>query len=601
VVRSVAGLFSSSAGGDHNGEADPEVRETCLVCAAQFAGSELYARHRVCHVCRFHYSMTARERIDSLIDLDTFQEINRSVTSTDPLSFSSKGSYKQRIFKDQKRTGLTEAVVTGTCAVGGCPAMLIVLDFGFMGGSMGCVVGEKVALAFEQAAKKKLPVIAVITSGGARIQEGVLSLMQMAKTSIAATQFAKKGLPFIAVLANPATGQTYASFGSLADIVVSEPGAIIGFSPMRAIKRSSDEPLPVGAHTAESHMRHGLLDGVVDRSHLRTLLSVVLDLLGPQYQLTAGDRTAAPTVEPQQVEAWNSVQLARHESRPTSSDYIARIFTNFVEIHGDRIHGDDGAILCGFGQLAAQTVVVIGQCKGKSGYDDSSGIRPEGFRKASRAIALAQKFGLPLITLIDTSGADDSLDSEERGLGNALARTMAEMGQLETPSISVVIGEGGSEGALALGVADRVLMMENAIYTVISPEGAAELLYQDESRAEEAAESLKLTAQDCLDYGIVDLIVQEPPGGAHVDPEEAGRQLRRILLQELAELRSESKRKMLRSRYKKFRNMGEYSSRFRTAVGREASALQGYVATGVRRIARRQSGTPVNDEEIIEV
>ena len=597
MVRSVAGLFSRSAGGDRNGDGESEGRDACLICQTDLADSELYARHRVCHVCGFHYSMSARERIDSLIDMETFHEINRSVTSTDPLSFSSRGSYKQRIFQDQKRTGLTEAVVTGTCAVGGCPAMLIVLDFGFMGGTMGCVVGEKVALAFEHAAKKKLPVIAVITSGGARIQEGVLSLMQMAKTSMAATQFAKKGLPYIAVLANPATGQTYASFGSLADIVVAEPGAIVGFSPMRAIERSSDEPLPIGAHTAESHMRHGQLDAVVERPQLRTLLSVVLDLLGPQYQLTVGDRSVAHSVEPQQVEAWNSVQLARHESRPTSSDYIARIFTNFVELHGDRAHGDDEAIICGFGQLAAQTVVVVGQCKGRADDDDSAGIRPEGFRKASRAIALAQKFGLPLITLIDTSGADDSLDSEERGLGDALARTMADMGQVEAPSISVVIGEGGSEAALALGVADRVLMMENAIYTVISPEGAAELLYQDESRADEAAESLKLTAQDCRDYGIIDRIVQEPPGGAHVDPDEACRQLRRVLLQELAELQTVSKRKMLRNRYKKFRNMGEYSSRFRTAVGREASALQGFVATGVRRIARRQSG-PTEDDDL---
>ena len=589
MVRSVAGLFSNSAEGDRNGEAESEVRETCLVCETKLADSESYARYRVCHFCKFHYSMTARERIDSLIDLDTFHEINRSVTSTDPLSFSSRVSYKQRIFKDQKRTGLTEAVVTGTCSLGECPAMLIVLDFGFMGGTMGCVVGEKVALAFEHAAKKKLPVIAIITSGGARIQEGVLSLMQMAKTSMAATQFAKKGLPFIAVLANPATGQTYASFGSLADIVVAEPGAIVGFSPMRAIKRSSDEPLPVNAHTAESHMRHGLLDSVVDRSQLRALLSVVLDLLGPQYQLSAIGRGAVRTVEPQQVEAWDSVQLARHQSRPTSSDYIAGIFTNFVELHGDRAHGDDESIICGFGQLAAQTVVVIGQRRGRTGEEDSTGIRPEGFRKASRAIALAQKFGLPLITLIDTPGADDSLDSEEHGMGDALAKTMAEMGQVEIPSISVVIGEGGSEGALALGVADRVLMMENAIYTVISPEGAAELLYQDESRADEAAESLKLTAQDCRDYGIIDRIVQEPPGGAHDDPDEACRQLRRILLQELTDLQSVSKRKMLRDRYKKFRKMGEYSSRFRTAVGREASALQGFVATGVRRIARRQS------------
>ena len=578
--------------GGRNGDDGFEGREYCLIDGAKLADSEAHARYRVCHLCGFHYSISARERIDSLIDPDTFHEINRSVTSTDPLSFSSRGSYKQRIFNEQKRTGLTEAVVTGICDIGGCPAMLIVLDFGFMGGTMGCVVGEKIALAFEHAGKKKLPVISIITSGGARIQEGVLSLMQMAKTSMAATQFGKKRLPFIAVLANPATGQTYASFGSLADIIVAEPGAIVGLSPLRAIKQSMEGNLPDNANTSEAHLRNGLIDGVVKRSELRTLLSVVLDHLGPQYQLTASERSTGRVIEPQQVEAWNTVQLARHESRPTSTDYISQIFSNFVELRGDRSHGDDSAIICGFGQLAAQTVVVVGQRSGKTCEGDNGGIRPEGFRKASRAIALAQKFKFPLITLIDTIGADVSLHSEEHGLGDALARLMADMGTVETPSISVVIGEGGSEGALSLGVADRVLMMENAIYTVISPEGAAELIFQDETRAEEAAGSLKLTAQDCRDYGIIDRIIQEPPGGAHEDPDEASRQLRRILLQELADLQEVSKRKMLRNRYKKFREMGKYSSRFRTAVSREANALKGYVGTRMRRLARRQSDLP---------
>jgi len=584
--------------GGRNGDDGFEGRDICLIDGANLVDSETYARYRVCHLCGFHYSISARERIDSLIDPDTFHEINRSVTSTDPLSFSSRGSYKQRIFNDQKRTGLTEAVVTGTCDIGGCPAMLIVLDFGFMGGTMGCVVGEKVALAFEHAGKKKLPVIAIITSGGARIQEGVLSLMQMAKTSMATTQFGKKGLPFIAVLANPATGQTYASFGSLADIIVAEPGAIVGLSSLRAIKQSMEDNLPDNANTSEAHLHNGLIDGVVKRSTLRTLLSVVLDNLGPQYQLTPSDRSAGRVIEPQQAEAWNTVQLARHKSRPTSTDYISRIFSNFVELRGDRSHGDDSAIICGFGQLAAQTLVVIGQRSGKTCEGDSGGIRPEGFRKASRAVALAQKFSLPLITLIDTVGADVSLRSEEHGLGDALACLMADMGTVETPSISVVIGQGGSEGALSLGVADRVLMMENAIYTVISPEGAAELMFQDDTRVEEAADFLKLTAQDCRDYGIIDRIIQEPSGGAHEDPEEASRQLRRVLLQELADLQEVSKRKMLRNRYKKFREMGKYSSHFRTAVSREANALKGYVGTRMRKLARRQPDLPEDDFDL---
>ena len=584
MAQNITDLVGSVIG-NRNGKSEPHIREICLVCSQSMAFSDLYARLRVCPICRFHYSMTARERIASLVDAESFQEINRSVTSLDPLSFSSRGSYKQRIFSDQSRTGLNEAVVTGRCSISGSPLMLIALDFGFMGGTMGCVVGEKIALAMEQAAKRSLPVVAVVTSGGARFQEGVLSLMQMAKTSIAAVQLAEKGLPFIAVLANPATGQTYASFVSLADIIVAEPEAIVGFSPVRALQEASEEPLPSHSQTAEAHMQHGLIDGIVDRSKLRTLLAIILDLLGQQYRLTTRDKSRRQALEPQQTDAWDYVQLARHEDRPTSADYIRSVFDNFIEIHGDRASEDDESVICGFGQIGGQTVMAVGQQRRR---DSDRGISPGGFRKAQRAFVMADKFGLPVVTLLDSTGPDVSLDAEERGLGSAIATTIAKINAVKTPTVSVVIGEGGSEAALAFGVADRVLMMENAIYSTISPEGAAELIYQDEGRADEVAEALKLTAHDCREYGIVDMLVQEPLGGAHTDPDEAARQLKRVLLQELSELQSKSTRSLLRDRYKKFRKMGEYSSRFRAAINREASALQGFVSTGVRRIARRQ-------------
>lgn len=601
MARNFTDLLSAVVRRGRTEESVTSSRDTCFVCSASLLESPLYIQYRVCPSCNFHYSMTARNRINSLVDPDSFREINRSIISLDPLSFSSNISYKHLIFRDQRRTGLTEAVVTGTCTIGGSPAMLIVLDFGFMGGSMGCVVGEKVALALERAAKRNLPAISIVTSGGARIQEGVLSLMQMAKTSIAANQLNDKGLPFISVLANPATGQAYASFANLADIILAEPAAIVGFASLRVIQESSDGPLPKGSHTAESFMEHGMLDAVVDRSNLRDLLAILLDLFGPQYRLAPRQKGQRQKVESQPSHAWNSVQLARHEARPSSLDYIDRIFTPFVELHGDRSFGDDKAIVCGIGHLGGQTVMIVGQERGRgAGADERHDGRtsPEGFRKAQRALRMAEKFDMPLITLIDTPGPFLSLEAEQRGLGNTIATTMALMSGLEVPSISVVIGEGGSAGALALGVADRVLMMENAIYSTISPEDAAELIYQDEARADEAAESLKLTAQDCLSLGIVDIVVPEPPGGSHVSPDEAARQLRRTLLQELAELQTVSKKRMLKDRYKKFRNMGEYSSHFKAAINREANALQGLVATGVRRIARRRPKK--TDEDLSE-
>ena len=250
------------------------------------------------------------------------------------------------------------------------------------------------------------------------------------------------------------------------------------------------------------------------------------------------------------------------------------MFANFIEIHGDRSGSDDPSVICGFGSLGGQTVMVVGQERIRP---SGRGIAPEGFRKAQRAFNMARKFDLPIITLLDSPGPDVSITSEEHGLGVAIASTITQLSGVATPSVGVVIGEGGSEAALAFGVTDRVLMMENAIYSVISPEGAAELIYQDEGRADEVAESLKLTAHDCREYRIVDMLVQEPPGGAHTDPNEAARQLRRVLLQELAELQAKPIKRLLKERYKKFRNMGEYSSYISAAVNREARALQGMV------------------------
>ncbi len=590
MVRNITGLIGSGSKQDEEDEKPEADRETCIACGASLVDSSLFASLRICATCRFHYSLTARERIDSLADPGTFREINRRLTSLDPLSFSTRVSYKQRIFSDQRRTGLTEAAVSGTCNIGGSPVVLVVMDFGFMGGSMGCVVGEKVALAIEYAAKRKMPIVAVVTSGGARFQEGVLSLMQMAKTSMATRQLEAKGLPFISVLANPAIGQAYASFANLADIILAEPGAIIGLTPMRVIKEASDQPVPGGSLTSEWHLEHGMLDAIVDREQLRERLAVLLDLLASKYQLTARQKAETPESVKPRPEAWDSVQLARHESRPTSAHYVESIVDNFVELHGDRTYGDDPALICGIGHLGGQTVFVIGQERGtgETASERNEGMTsPEGFRKAQRVMLLASKFDIPLITLVDTPGPFRSLGAEERGMGNAIAGTMASMAALETPSIAVVIGEGGSEGALPLAVASRVLMQENAIYSIISPEDAAGLIYQDEEKAEEVAESLKLTAHDCKELGIVDMVVQEPPGGAHTNADEAARQLRRAVLHSLAELQSLSKKKLLAERYKKFRKMGEYSSHFKAAITREVNALQGLVARRVRRIARR--------------
>ena len=588
MVRKFTGFLSNTIRGKDPHSIELIVREECFLCESTLTDSDMYQKYKVCHTCRFHYSMTARERVESLADLGTFKESNRWLTSIDPLSFKTRTSYKKSLFDDQARTGLTEAVITGSCTIDGLSCILIALDFGFMGGSMGSVVGEKISLAFENAAKRKIPVITIITSGGSRIQEGILSLMQMAKTVLASNQLQQKGIPHISVLANPSTGQAYASFANMADIIISEPGAIVGVNPIRSIS-GDDQKETESTHTSESHLSHGTLDAVTDRTKLKGVISVLLDLFNKEFTIkrTSSGQITYPTAQP--TEAWHSVQIARHNSRPTSMDYMARIMDNFVELHGDRVYGDDPSIVCGLGQIGGQTVVIIGQQRDQTldSTDEGSNARtmPEGFRKAQRALRIAEKFELPVITLVDTPGANLSSEAEERGLGHAIASTLALISSLTVPTISTIIGEGGSSGALALGIADRVIMLENAIYSAVSPEEAAELIYQDEEKAEEVVGSLRLTARDCMEMEIVDQVVPEPSQGAHRDHHEASRLLKRALLQNLADLQTVSKRKRLNARTKKFRNMGEYSSRLKSTITREVNTLRGTILKRTKEIS----------------
>jgi len=555
--------------------------ESCLYCGTDLFSSEPFQHHRVCPSCGFHYTLPAGARIELLVDEGSFKEVNRSLASLDPLSFSGEASYKKRIFDAQKRTGLPEAVVTGLCQIEGNPAVIIVLDFGFLGGSMGCVVGEKVALAFELAIQRKLPVIAVVSSGGARVQEGVLSLMQMAKTAAVAKRLHGAGLPFICLLTNPTTGGVYASFANLADIIIAEPGALIGFAPLKVVEQTEGKPLPEKAHSAESHLEHGMIDCVMERTQHRALISIILELLSYEYRLARMRRILLREVPPARREAaWQSVQLTRHERRPTSLDYIGRMTSNFVELHGDRFYGDDGAVICGIGDIGGEVVMIVAQERGHGGADERNLGRayPEGFRKAQRALKLAEKYKLPVITFIDTPGAYPGLEAEERGVGNAIANCLALMSDLPVPIISVIIGEGGSEGALALGMANSTLMLENAIFSVVPPERAAVILYRDAAKAEEVALALRITAQDCKQLGVVDVVVPEPKGGAHSDPNEAARLLKRFLLNELVQIQRLHPRTLVKERYHKFRHMGRYSSRISVAISRERAQIQEYLS-----------------------
>ncbi len=259
---------------------------------------------------------------------------------------------------------------------------------------------------------------------------------------------------------------------------------------------------------------------------------------------------------------WQIVEISRHPNRPTFVDYLNAIFSDFVELAGDRYFGDDKAIIAGFGRLNGISVCIIGQEKGKSIEDKikrNFGMpHPEGYRKALRVMKLAERFRIPIITFIDTAGAYPGIGAEERGQGEAIAKNLFEMSGIKTPIISVVISEGGSGGALAIGVADRVYMLEYAIYSVISPEGCASILWKDASKAPDAAKALKLTAKWCKEFGIVDKIIKEPLGGAHRNPEVVFNNLKSELIKDIETLSKFSNEQLLKMRYAKFRNIGVF-------------------------------------------
>ena len=270
----------------------------------------------------------------------------------------------------------------------------------------------------------------------------------------------------------------------------------------------------------------------------------------------------APAEQQKNDKAWARVQLARHPKRPHSLDYIERVVEGFDEIHGDRYFGDDPAVVCGMGFFRGQPLMVVGQQKGRDTkqklYRNFGMPKPEGYRKALRVMQMAAKFRRPVLTLLDTPGAYPGIDAEERGQAEAIARNLREMARLPVPIVTVVIGEGGSGGALALGVGDRVYMLENAVYSVISPESCAAIIWRDASHAERAAEALKLTADDLLRLRLVDGIVREPAGGAHEDYDAAAKSLADLVEEALKDLLPLDGAELIRRRYEKFRQMGNF-------------------------------------------
>src|SRR5215204_6853695 len=533
---------------------------SCPRCGIVVASAETVNQFRVCEVCGYHHRESARTAILRLVDEDSFREQDPGLASTDPLRFVDETAYRERLLALKAETGEADALVTGFARLHGHEVAIAALDFGFLGGSMGVVVGEKLVRIAERARDRHLPLISISASGGARMQEGMLSLLQMAKTSAAVQRLRESGCPYISILAHPTTGGVFASFANLGDIMLAEPGALIGFAGPRVAEQVIGRKLPEGSHTAEFLYAHGMVDAIIDRREQRGYLARCLAVLAAPrsgYQ-RRGHRFRSPRNGPE-VPAWDAVQRARGALRLTSVDYVERMLDEFIELHGDRSSGDDPAIIAGFGTLDGKAIALIalerGHLEDRERRHDGRPY-PEGYRKARRVMELAERLRLPLITLIDTPGAYPGVESEARGLASELAGSLARMSTLRTPIVSAVIGEGGSGGALALAVADRVLMLDGAIYSVIAPEGAAAILYRDAARAPEISSKLKLTARELKRLNVVDEIVSEPVTGSEADPDTAAALLADSIMNALAELQRKRIGRVVRERYDRYQRIG---------------------------------------------
>ena len=555
-------------------ENTPEVPDNlmrkCNACKAAVFVDEVKQNHYICPHCGNYFHMPAYRRIKMIADRKSFVEWDAEMEEQNPLQYR---GYEEKLRSLQEKTGLNEAVVTGKCTIKGISVALGVCDCRFMMSSMGEVVGEKITRVFERATEEKLPVILYICSGGARMQEGLVSLMQMAKTSMALRKHSDAGLLYVPVLTDPTTGGVTASFAMLGDIILAEPKALIGFAGPRVIEQTIGQKLPKGFQRAEFLLEHGFIDKIVERDDQRIVLADILKLHENKGQNSStskvaeshiSDKSNGNTVWPEFTPSgdftpWEHVQLARAKTRPTGKDYIEALFDDFIEFHGDRHCGDDAAVIGGVAFFHGQPVTVLAQEKGEGTKENIARnfgmVSPEGYWKSLRLMQQAEKFHRPVICLVDTPGAFCGLEAEERGQGEAIAKNLYTLAGLTVPVLSIVIGEGGSGGALAFAVSDEVWMLEHSVYSILSPEGFASILWKDSKKAKEAAAVMKLTAEDLCEMGMIEHVIPETEPVNRENMADVAGCLENGIADFLEKYSGKEPEELLEHRYQRFRKM----------------------------------------------
>jgi acetyl-CoA carboxylase carboxyl transferase beta subunit len=502
---------------------------------------------------------SARERVALVADAGSFEQWDADVVSDDPLEFSDTKPYRERLAAAQDATGLGEAVLTGRALLDGHPFVVIAGEFGFLGGSIGVATAERIARALERAVEQRLPVVALTASGGSRMQEGTLAVMGMAKLAAAVGRLRAAGLPYVVCLTHPTTGGVLASWGSLGTVTFAVPGALLGFAGPRVVELLTGRPLSPRVQRSETLLAQGLIDGVVPAHSVRAAVARVLALTArrtaPAPAADEGEGAgAAPLTSVERREAWVSLQHVRDRRRPGAGAVLDTLAGDITVLRGARDgHPDDPACFAALARLAGFPAVVVSQRR--RGDGTPAVMNPAGYRKARRAMALAAELGLPLVTIVDTPGAELSEDAERGGLAGQIAGCLADMAALPVPTLALLLGEGGSGGALALLAADRVLAAEHASLGVIAPEGASAILYRDVDHAAELAATQGGASWQLQAAGIADTLIPEPHP-AHEEPEAFVARIGAALSTELAALTAADPTARLAERHRRWRNIG---------------------------------------------
>lgn len=518
-----------------------ENKDICFKCNGDL--DELF----VCKTCGNNSYITAKQRIANISDENTFKELGFN-----KIDISKKCNYEDKINKAKENTDLNEAILIGTCSIGGIKVVLGVMESKFMMGTLSVSVGETITRAFEYATDNKLPVILFCASGGARIQEGLFSLVQMAKVNAAIKRHSDKGLLYISCLTNPTMGGVTASFGLLGDINIAEKNSQIGFAGKSIIENLYSEILDSDFQTEQYNENNGMIDIIADRKDIRNILLDLLKMINNNNKVVRidnKDENRSMTND----DLLEILKNVRDIDRFKGKDYLISIFDKYIELKGDRINSNDTSILSGIGNIENKSFIFNIQNKGrtlKENKETNYGLtRPEGYRKALRISKIAEKFNIPIINIIDSTGADPSIYSEENGQARAIADCLYTFSDLKTIIISIVVGEGSSGGALALSVCDSIGMLQKSIYTVISPEAYLKIMHKEEQVSNELLKSMRFTANDLFEDKIIDEVISESD-----NLDYNVNNIKNFILNKYEILRKQDIQELINNRYERIRN-----------------------------------------------